>query len=329
MAASREEVFERVKEVLTEQLGVEEGDINEEASFQEDLDADSLDLVELIMELEDQFGIKISDEDAQKIRRSGRQSTTSRRTSKTPKPLAELIDALPPERVASASSPTPRWATTGRESYERLEFLGDSRARARVAHDALRPFPRVHRGQHGEDPLARRLAASCAVVARELGLGERLEANATASASDELARLAANRNVLAAVLEAALAALYLEHGFERDRRRRRRGVRRAASSTRSRTTSITRPSCRSRSRARGRSRLYSVLDAEGPPHDRLFTAAASSTARGSASATGTSKKDAEQEAATRGARGRGSAPRRRRAAGRAAPPRRLAVRAAR
>ena len=67
MAASREEVFERVKEVLTEQLGVEDDQITEEASFQEDLDADSLDLVELIMELEDQFGIKISDEDAQKI----------------------------------------------------------------------------------------------------------------------------------------------------------------------------------------------------------------------------------------------------------------------
>ena len=67
MAASKEEIYERVKEVLTDQLGVDEADINEEASFQEDLDADSLDLVELIMELEDQFGIKISDEDAQKI----------------------------------------------------------------------------------------------------------------------------------------------------------------------------------------------------------------------------------------------------------------------
>ena len=67
MAASREEVFERVKEVLSEQLGVDDAEINEEASFQEDLDADSLDLVELIMELEDQFGIKISDDDAQKI----------------------------------------------------------------------------------------------------------------------------------------------------------------------------------------------------------------------------------------------------------------------
>ena len=67
MAASRQEIYEQVKGVLVEQLGIDEGEITEEASFQEDLDADSLDLVELIMELEDQFGIKISDEDAQKI----------------------------------------------------------------------------------------------------------------------------------------------------------------------------------------------------------------------------------------------------------------------
>jgi acyl carrier protein len=67
VAASREEIFERVKTVLGEQLGVDESEITEEASFQDDLDADSLDLVELIMELEDQFGMKIPDEDAQKI----------------------------------------------------------------------------------------------------------------------------------------------------------------------------------------------------------------------------------------------------------------------
>ena len=71
MAASREETHDQVKNVLVEQLGVEEGDVTEEASFQEDLGADSLDLVELIMELEDQFEIKISDEDAQRIQTVG------------------------------------------------------------------------------------------------------------------------------------------------------------------------------------------------------------------------------------------------------------------
>jgi acyl carrier protein len=64
---NREEALERVRGILVEQLGVDEEQVTNDASFQADLDADSLDLVELIMELEDQFGLKISDEDAQKI----------------------------------------------------------------------------------------------------------------------------------------------------------------------------------------------------------------------------------------------------------------------
>jgi acyl carrier protein len=65
--ATQEEVFEQVKGILSQQLGVDEDEVTMESAFQADLDADSLALVELIMELEDQFGVKISDEEAQKI----------------------------------------------------------------------------------------------------------------------------------------------------------------------------------------------------------------------------------------------------------------------
>ena len=60
-------VAERVKQIVTEQLGVDEDQVTDDASFMDDLGADSLDTVELVMALEEEFDIEISDEDAEKI----------------------------------------------------------------------------------------------------------------------------------------------------------------------------------------------------------------------------------------------------------------------
>jgi acyl carrier protein len=61
--------FDRLKKLIVEQLGVDEEEVTPAASFVEDLNADSLDLVELIMSLEEEFGMEISDEDAEKIQK--------------------------------------------------------------------------------------------------------------------------------------------------------------------------------------------------------------------------------------------------------------------
>ncbi len=65
------DIMEKVKKIVVDQLGVDEDKVVPEASFVDDLGADSLDLVELIMALEEEFGMSISDEEAQKIRTVG------------------------------------------------------------------------------------------------------------------------------------------------------------------------------------------------------------------------------------------------------------------
>ncbi len=61
------DTFERVKKIIVDRLGVDESEVTMEASFKDDLGADSLDVVELVMELEDEFDMEISDEEAEKI----------------------------------------------------------------------------------------------------------------------------------------------------------------------------------------------------------------------------------------------------------------------
>ena len=68
LAATQQEIFDKLKKIIVEQLGVDESDVTMEASFVDDLNADSLDLVELIMSLEEEFGTEISDEEAERIK---------------------------------------------------------------------------------------------------------------------------------------------------------------------------------------------------------------------------------------------------------------------
>jgi ribonuclease-3 len=139
--------------------------------------------------------------------------------------------------------------------------------------------------------------ASCAVVAKELDLGARLIRKGSGIVpEDELDRLSRNRNVLAALLEAALAALFIEHGFEKveqpivDAFSGR--IEYAA------TTHVDfKTELQEQLASMGRQVSYSVLDVEGPPHDRRFTSAAVIDGNQAGTGVGPSKKAAEQEAA--------------------------------
>lgn len=65
--ATKEQIFEKVRDIIVDQLGVEQANVTLEASFIDDLGADSLDIVELIMALEEEFDLEIPDEEAEKI----------------------------------------------------------------------------------------------------------------------------------------------------------------------------------------------------------------------------------------------------------------------
>jgi ribonuclease III len=138
--------------------------------------------------------------------------------------------------------------------------------------------------------------ASCAVVARQLELGSRLSERGANIPEDELDRLSRNRNVLAALLEAALAALFLEHGFEKIERpivdAFAGRIDYALTSHVDYKTELQEALAR-----RAMSVTYSVLDVDGPPHDRRFTCAAVIDGEEMGVGAGNSKKAAEQEAA--------------------------------
>ena len=138
--------------------------------------------------------------------------------------------------------------------------------------------------------------ASCAAVAQSLGLGPRLGRYGAPAPSEDAERLGRNRNVLAALLEAAIAALFIEHGYEAiegaivgafaDR------IEYALTTHVDHKTELQELLARS-----GREVSYAVVGTEGPPHERSFTVAATIDGERLGLGTGRSKKDAEQAAA--------------------------------
>jgi len=84
--AAKKEVVEKVKQIISEQLGVDEAEVTPSASFTDDLGADSLDQVELVMALEEAFNLEIADEDAEKFLPCRTPSTTSTSAQKSNRP---------------------------------------------------------------------------------------------------------------------------------------------------------------------------------------------------------------------------------------------------
>jgi len=206
-----------------------------------------------------------------------------------------LIADLPAARLEQVFTHA-SWADDRAESYERLEFLGDSVLELAIARAVFDRF-----GEASEGRLAKIRAhvvsrQSCAAVARELGLGERLLESAVEIPRDELQRISRSSNVLAAVLEAAIAALYLEHGFEHIEpaivAAFGEKIEYARSSHVDYKTELQEALARS-----GRQVHYTVLEVEGPPHDRRFVCAAHVAGAQLGIGRGSTKKAAEQEAA--------------------------------
>ena len=196
------------------------------------------------------------------------------------------------ERVFTHAS----WADDRAASYERLEFLGDSVLELAIARAVFDRFSDASEGRLAKIRAHVVSRHSCAAVAKELRLGELMVERAGDVPPDELQRISTSRNVLAALLEAAIAALYLEHGFEKiepeivaafaDK------IEYARSSHVDYKTELQEALARS-----GRQVHYTVIEVEGPPHDRRFVCAAHIAGAQLGIGKGSTKKAAEQEAA--------------------------------
>jgi ribonuclease III len=209
--------------------------------------------------------------------------------------LARLIDTLPPGRRDQVFTHT-SWAPDRASSYERLEFLGDSVLELAIARALYDRFPDASEGRLAKIRAHVVSRHSCASVARGLDLGATLVQRAQDVPGPELHRISLSRNVLAALLEAAIAAVYLEHGFEEIRRAVvdafDERIEFASTGHVDSKTELQEALART-----GRVVQYDVLAVEGPAHERRFVCAALIDGEELGVGRGTTKKAAEQEAA--------------------------------
>jgi ribonuclease-3 len=219
----------------------------------------------------------------------------SSKSSRAKADLAQLIDELPKKRLRHAFTHA-SWAGDRSESYERLEFLGDSVLGLAIAQELYERFPTYQEGRLAKIRAHVVSRQSCAVVGRRLELGKRLGEAAETGDAEDIAKLASNRNILAALVEASLGALYLEHGFE--------AIREAIVAAFADRIDYAveghvdfKTELQEELARRGQTVSYSVLEVEGPPHDRRFTCAATIDGDEVGTGTGPSKKAAEQVAA--------------------------------
>jgi ribonuclease III len=219
----------------------------------------------------------------------------SSKSSRAKADLAQLIDELPKKRLRHAFTHA-SWAGDRSESYERLEFLGDSVLGLAIAQELYERFPTYQEGRLAKIRAHVVSRQSCAVVGRRLELGKRLGEAAETGDAEDIAKLASNRNILAALVEASLGALYLEHGFE--------AIREAIVAAFADRIDYAveghvdfKTELQEELARRGQTVSYSVLEVEGPPHDRRFTCAATIEGDEVGTGTGPTKKAAEQAAA--------------------------------
>jgi ribonuclease-3 len=219
------------------------------------------------------------------------------RRSKRPETLADLLEQLPAELAAQAFTHA-SWVEHRSESYERLAFLGDVVLSLAVSNHLYPRFERYGAGRLTKVRAQAVSGPSCAQVALELGVPERLKAAAPSGTGRSAEMLVESERVLASVCEAVIGAGYLAFGLERT----------AAAVVASFSDQIDealehpvdyKSLLQERLARRAEVVSYRIESVEGPAHDRSFVAVAEVTGQELGRGEGKTKKSAEQEAALR------------------------------